>query len=173
MKKPLPVKIVEALGWTYVALAVSLVFRAVIGVGSVPMSPSDHFLECLCSLVPITLSVGMLVFLRHGRRGWFIVPNTMLLLLLVAVLILDLLGHATVGLAIASVVSLLFLIAPLVLLYLPSSGLWFKAKTEESAGSSGGLFGLIGCATVFAALAVFGLLLYDVVVFVLIIVAAL
>ena len=37
MKKPLPVKIVEALGWTYVALSVLGLFCALVGVASASM----------------------------------------------------------------------------------------------------------------------------------------
>ena len=98
MKKPLPVKIVEALGWTYVALSVLGLFCALVGVASASMKPFDCILLCLFCLVPIVvLSVGMLVSLRHGRRGWFIVPNTLLFALLSAGQILDLLDHHAGG----------------------------------------------------------------------------
>ena len=127
MKKPLPVKIVEAIGWVYIALAVLLLFRAVIELPSVPATESICI--GICFLVPTLLAVGMLVSLRRRRRGWFVVPNTMLLSLLVAGLALDSLDHASDGLVMASVVSSLFLVVPLVLLYLPSSTLWFKEKT--------------------------------------------
>ena len=135
MKKPLPVKIVEAIGWVYIALAVLLLFRAVIELPSVPATESICI--GICFLVPTLLAVGMLVSLRRRRRGWFVVPNTMLLSLLVAGLALDSLDHASDGLVLACVVSSLFLIVPLVLLYLPSSTLWFKEKTAVAAESNG------------------------------------
>ena len=158
MKKPLPVKIVEALGWTYVALAVSMLICAVIGVVGAWMSPIDGIAIFLCFLVPILQAVGMLVLLRRRRRGWFIVPNTMLLLLLVAGLVLDFVDHAAVGLAIASVVSSLLLIVPLALLYLPSSAMWFKEKAEETAESNGCLPCLVAFATFFMALALLAIM---------------
>ena len=159
MKKPLPVKIVEALGWTYVALSVLGLFCALVGVASASMKPFDCILLCLFCLVPIVvLSVGMLVSLRHGRRGWFIVPNTLLFALLSAGLILDLLDHHAGGFAIALVASLLLLIVPLVLLYLPSSAQWFKEKTEEMAGANGCLSCLVGCVTFLMALALLAIM---------------
>ena len=159
MKKPLPVKIVEALGWTYVALVVLGLFCALVGVASASMKPFDCILLCLFCLVPIVvLSVGMLVSLRHGRRGWFIVPNTLLFALLSAGLILDLLDHHAGGFAIALVASLLLLIVPLVLLYLPSSAQWFKEKTEEMAGANGCLSCLVGCVTFLMALALLAIM---------------
>ena len=97
MKKPLSVKIVEAFGWTYVALAVLGLLCAIVGVASAPMHPFDRILICLFCLAPIVLFGGMLVFLRHGRRGWFIVPNTLLFALLSAGQILDLLDHHAGG----------------------------------------------------------------------------
>ena len=95
MKKPLPVKIVEAIGWVYIVLAVLLLFRAVIELPSVPATESICI--GICFLVPTLLAVGMLVSLRRRRRGWFVVPNTMLLSLLVAGLALDSLDHASDG----------------------------------------------------------------------------
>ena len=160
MKKPLSVKIVEAFGWTYVALAVLGLLCAIVGVASAPMHPFDRILICLFCLAPIVLFGGMLVFLRHGRRGWFIVPNTLLFALLSAGLVLDLLEHSAVGfaIAIALVVSLLLLVAPLVLLYLPSSAQWLKEKAESSAEPNGCLPGSVGCATILTALAVLAIL---------------
>ena len=160
MKKPLPVKIVEALGWTYVALAVLGLLCAIVGVASALMHPFDRILICLFCLAPIVLFGGMLVFLRHGRRGWFIVPNTLLFALLSAGLVLDSLEHSAVGfaIAIALVVSLLLLVAPLVLLYLPSSAQWLKEKAESSAEPNGCLPGSVGCATILTALAVLAIL---------------
>ena len=155
MKKPLPVKIVEAIGWVYIALAVLLLFRAVIELPSVPATESICI--GICFLVPTLLAVGMLVSLRRRRRGWFVVPNTMLLSLLVAGLALDSLDHASDGLVLACVVSSLFLIVPLVLLYLPSSTLWFKEKTEDVAESNGCLSCLVAFATFLITVALFAI----------------
>jgi hypothetical protein len=132
MKKPLTVKIVEALGWTYVALAVLGLLCAVVDVGSEPL-----VLVCLCCLAPLVVSVGMLVSLRHGRHEWFVVPNTVLLALLAAGLALDLLEHTSLGLAVAGVASLILVVVPLILLYLPSSVQWFKEKRKDTAGTNG------------------------------------
>ena len=54
--------------------------------------------------------------------------------------------------------SLLLLIVPLVLLYLPSSAQWFKEKTEEMAGANGCLSCLVGCVTFLMALALLAIM---------------
>ncbi len=153
MKKPLTVKIVEALGWTYVALAVLMLFYAVVHVASEPL-----VLVCLCCLAPLVVSVGMLVSLRHGRHEWFVVPNTVLLALLSAGLALDLLEHTSLGLAVAGVASLILVAVPLILLYLPSSVQWFKEKRKDTAGTNGCLSSLFVCSAIFMALALLAMM---------------
>ena len=54
-------------------------------------------------------------------------------------------------------VFLLFLIVPLVLLYLPSSTLWFKEKTEDVAESNGCLSCLVAFATFLITVALFAI----------------
>ena len=158
MKKPLPVKIVEALGWTYVALAVLGLLCAVVDVGSATMDSFDRILICLFCLAPIVLSVGMLVSLRHGRHEWFVVPNTVLLALLAAGLALDLLEHTSFGLAVAGVASLILLVVPLILLFLPTSVQWFKEKRKDTAGANGCLSSLFVCSAIFTALALLAMM---------------
>ena len=76
MKKPLPVKIVEALGWVYVALAVLLVGGAVIEVCQSVYC--DKSILILFALTPLSLTVGMVLSLRQGRRFWFLLGHTVI-----------------------------------------------------------------------------------------------
>ena len=70
MKKPTAVKIVEALGWAYVALAAFAGLRVAYDV--------IHFgcpaLAVLASVLLILLAMplGMVLSLRYGRRVWFL-----------------------------------------------------------------------------------------------------
>ena len=74
MKKPLPVKIVEALGWVYVALAV---------LSLLPMSKVMRLESSLYRRsLPIAMLIGMVVALRRGRRTLFLLANTVILLLI-------------------------------------------------------------------------------------------
>lgn len=79
MNKPLPVKIVEALGWLYAALSVmwivALIAAQVFGIDQ----DDDVWPLVLCAAFPLLLSPGMVLSLRSGRRGWFLVPHMFVL----------------------------------------------------------------------------------------------
>ncbi len=121
MKKPWAVRIVEALGWTYVALyAGGLIFVFC------DMYGRDGFVEAAIMsgvlLIPqLCLLIGMVVALREGRRAWFICPHTILVALIVVIYI-----FASIEWFAWIVVLLLSLIAiPIALLSRPEASLWF------------------------------------------------
>ena len=114
MKKPLPVKIVEALGWTYVAFVV-------LGC-AVRICQSGDPTFFIAAIFPLVLTLGMVLSLRCGSRAWFVVPNTI-------VTLLCLFGSAVA--LFLGLVALLLFVVPLVLLYMPTSTRWFKAKAEN------------------------------------------
>ena len=121
MKKPWAVRIVEALGWTYVALyAVGLIFTFCV------MYSRDGFVDAAIMsgwlLLPqLCLPIGMVVALREGRRSWFLWPHTILVALIVVIYI-----FASIEWFAWIVVLLLPLIAiPIALLFRPEASLWF------------------------------------------------
>ena len=117
MKKPLPVKIVEALGWVYVALAV---------LSLLPMSKVMRLESSLyISSLPIAMLIGMVVALRRGRRTLFLLANTVILLLILLGLIAYSRVSANVYTIVGCIVCSMFLVAPFVLLYLPVSNRWY------------------------------------------------
>ena len=117
MKKPLPVKIVEALGWVYVALAV---------LSLLPMSKVMRLESSLyISSLPIAMLIGMVVALRKGRRTLFLLGNTVVMLLILLGLIAYSRVSANVYTIVGCIVCSMFLVAPFVLLYLPVSNRWY------------------------------------------------
>ena len=115
MKKPLPVKIVEALGWVY-ALLLSL--GVVVGIATQPSQWVNY-------IVPATYGFTLIVFmrlaLRKGRRAWFVVEMAALWVGVIVVFAsLDRIWPIT---------SLTLLILPIVLLYFPSSDRWLVEKS--------------------------------------------
>ncbi len=115
MKKPLPVKIVEALGWVY-ALLLSL--GVVVGIATQPSQWVNY-------IVPATYGFTLIVFmrlaLRKGRRAWFVVEMAALWVGVIVVFAsLDRIWPIT---------SLVLLILPIVLLYFPSSDRWLVEKS--------------------------------------------
>ena len=86
MKKPLTVRIVEALGWTYVALYAGVLIFAFCETYS-----RDGFGDAAITggvLLPqLCLPIGMVVALRKGRRSWFLWPHTVLVALIVVIYI--------------------------------------------------------------------------------------
>ena len=123
VKKPLPVKIVEAIAWTYVALSLVGVLGAIVaeccGNGGAATALRDSL---LAGSFPLALFFGMVLSLRRGSRAWFVVPNTI-------VTLLCLFGSAVA--LFLGLVALLLFVVPLVLLYMPTSTRWFKAKAEN------------------------------------------
>ena len=139
---PLPVKIVNAIGWTYVVLAV-------LGLIGIMVETSD-VLVSICGLFPVSLAVGMLCSLKRGRRAWFVVPNAVLLTLVDGSCWLA--SEDVDGLLPLAVVLLLLLVAPIVLLSLPSARRWCDEKTCGAKSSNGCLIGVFLGVVVFLAL---------------------
>ena len=79
MKKPLPVKIVEVLGWMYVALSVVWIIVQIVAQVFGIDQEGEVWPLVLCGSFPLLLSLGMVLSLRRGRRGWFLVPHTVIL----------------------------------------------------------------------------------------------
>ena len=126
MKKPLAVKIVEALGWTYVALyAGGLIFGF-----CVTYSRNDFADAAITGgvLLPqLCLPIGMVVALRKGRRSWFLWPHTVLVALIAGIYI-----FASIEWFAWIVGLLLSLIAiPIVLLFRPEASLWFNEISAD------------------------------------------
>ena len=127
MKKPWAVGIVEALGWTYVALyAVGLIVAFCV------MYSRDGFVDAAIMsgwlLLPqLCLPIGMVVALREGRRAWFVYPHTILVALIVVIYI-----FASLEWFAWIVALLLLLIAiPIALLFRPEASLWFAEMSAN------------------------------------------
>ena len=126
MKKPLAVRIVEALGWTYVALHAGVLIFAFCETYS-----RDGFVDAAITggvLLPqLCLPIGMVVVLRKGRRSWFLWPHTVLVTLIAVIYI-----FAAIEWFVWIVLLFLSLIAiPIVLLFRPEASLWFNGKSVE------------------------------------------
>ena len=136
MKKPLPVKIVEALGWTYVALAV---LGCAVGI-CLSGDPS----LIIAAIFPLALTVGMVLLLRRGSRAWFLWPNTIVWGLVGIFMVGGALYYEQmiVVLLLAGLLLLAFMVAPIVLLHLRPANQWFGEM-------SGGKSGRYGCAAIF------------------------
>lgn len=129
IKKPLPVKVVEALGWAYVALSVFLL---------VAWSYSGS----LFGFFWLSLSLGMVLGLRRGRRALFLSLHAIILSLVALCCVASLL-YGTEPQVTWVFVFLLLLVAPVILLCLPSSNLWFKEKLGGKAEPKGFLVCMI------------------------------
>lgn len=143
VKKPLPVKIVEAIAWTYVALSLVGVLGAMVaecrGNGGALMS---LFGILMGGSFPVALSFGMVLSLRRGCRAWFVMPNTIATLLCLfgsAVVLCESISAVALFLGL---VALSLFVVPLVLLYMPTSTRWFKAKAENGRPDSLGCLGV-------------------------------
>ena len=141
MKKPLPVKIVEVLGWMYVALSVVwiivLIVAQVFGIDQ----EGEVWPLVLCGSFPLLLSLGMVLSLRRGRSGWFLVPNTVVFSLFLLGAIVSL--TSLEGAVIAGVIALL-LVAPIALLWSPSASRWFNTMSgDDSPGPVGCALGML------------------------------
>ena len=139
MKKPFPVKIVEALGWVYVALAAVLFVG---GVAAVLRAASDGPLFVWIGLFPLALAVGMVLSLRRGRRIWFLAPHTVVMLGSLFGAASALCESLSAAVLTQGLVPLLLLCVPVVLLYLPASTRWFKATAEKGRPDALGGWGL-------------------------------
>ena len=143
VKKPVPVKIVEAIAWMYVALSVFLVV-GLTAVERVLFPPIVAW-----ELALLLLTVGMVFALRRGLRAYFVWPNAIVLSAALFILAVFFLDASMASFAVCLV--LVGLIAvPIALLYLPSSCRWLKEKAACAPMSLRlGLFGLIACAAFF------------------------
>ena len=133
MKKPLPVRIVEALGWLYVILAVILMGASLVyylSRGDFPEAAMSG-VSFLCFLA---LPVALVLALRQGRRAWFVWPHTVVVLVVLMV-------AAAIPAVIAAIVALILLVSPFALLFRPEASRWFH---EMSIGRKPDKFG--GCA---------------------------
>ena len=142
LKKPLPVVIVEAIAWTYVALSVLLfVLAIVIACRDSGGSSSGILFAVLYGLCLLSLPVGMVFALRLGRRTWFLAPNGIVTgLFLIGAL--EALCDSMAALPFA-LLALLFGIGPMVLLFLPSSRRWFNEMSGDDAPSPFGCAGIV------------------------------
>ena len=131
MNKPIPVKIVEVIGWVYVALAVLLILVLVISSAFVVDHEGEIWPLVLCGSFPLLLSLGMALSLRRGRRGWFLVPHTVILSLFLLCAIASLCASASLGGAVVAGLVVLLLVAPIVLLWCPSASRWFNEMSGD------------------------------------------
>ena len=87
MKKPWAVRIVEALGWIYVALYASGLIFAFCKMYSRDGLAAAALISGVMVLPQLCLPIGMVVALREGRRAWFIWPHTVLVALIAVIYI--------------------------------------------------------------------------------------
>ncbi len=130
MKKPLPVKIVEAIGWVYVALVVWWIMFLI-----VPARPFDWLGVMIGGFLMLSLPVSMVFSLRTGQRFGFVVPNTVVFSFVFLSSFVTTLHINLVW----TISSLILVIVPEVLLCLPSSRRWMSEKVVESTKGRGPL----------------------------------
>ena len=87
MKKPWTVRIVEALGWAYVALYAGGSIFAFCVIYSDTGFVDAALVSGVFLLPQLCLPIGMVVALREGRRVWFIWPHAVLVALIAFVCI--------------------------------------------------------------------------------------
>ena len=151
LKKPLPVTIAEAIAWTYVALSLVGVLGVMVaecrGNGGAATALRDTL---LAGSFPLALFFGMVLSLRRGCRAWFVVPNTIVTLFCLlfgsAVVLCESISAVALFLGL---VALLLFVVPLVLLYMPTSTRWFKAKAGNGRPDSLGCLGVFLLAVLF------------------------
>lgn len=128
MKKPWVVRIVEVLGWTYVALHAGVLIFAFCETYS-RNGFADAAITGGVLLPQLCLPIGMVVALRKGRRSWFLWPHTVLVTLIALIYI-----FASVSMVwfVVSILLFLSLIAiPIALLFRPEASLWFNEKSAD------------------------------------------
>ena len=117
MKKPLAVRIVEALGWLYVILTVVLM-----GVSLFCYLCRGEFLGAVTSGVSylcfLAFPAALILALRQGRRAWFVWPHT-------GVVLVVLMAALAIPSAVAAIIALILLVSPFVLLFSPEASGWF------------------------------------------------
>ena len=133
MKKPLTVRIAEALGWLYVILTVVLMGVSLFHYLSRGEFP-DAAMSGVSFLCFLALPVALVLALRQGRRAWFVWPHTVVVLVVLMVAV-------AIPAVIAAIVALILLVSPFALLFRPEASRWFH---EMSIGRKPDKFG--GCA---------------------------
>ncbi len=143
LKKPLPVKIVEALGWAYVTLSILGTLGAMVAACCNNNGVLTSLLVILLGgSFPIAMSFGMVLSLRRGRRVWFVMPNSIVLVICLIVAVGILCYSVSSGALVFGLVALLLFAGPIVLLNLPVSTRWFKAKAKDGLPDSLGCLGV-------------------------------
>lgn len=131
MKKPLPVKIVEAIGWVYVALVVWWIMFSI-----VTARTSEWPGGLIGGSLMLSLPVSMVFSLRTGQRFGFVVPNTVVFSFVIVASVATTL-HINLKWV---VLSLILLVVPEILLRLSSSRQWLREKAVESTKGRGRLY---------------------------------
>ena len=150
MKKPLPVKIVEAIAWIYVALSVLVTLWTLVGVCRDGGDLASGLLGVvLVGVFSLALSFGMLLSLRRGRRVWFLLPNTLVMLYCLIGFIMALRDTATPAMLPLVGVVMLFLVGPIVLLHLPLSNQWFNELSGDDGPDGYGCASMVCVAVLF------------------------
>lgn len=130
MKKPLTVRIAEALGWLYVILTVVLM-----GVSLFCYLYRGEFLDAVASGVSylcfLAFPAALVLALRQGRRAWFVWPHTVVVLVVLMV-------AAAIPAVATAIIALILLVSPFVLLFRPEASRWFH---EMSIGRKPDKFG--------------------------------
>ena len=125
-KKPWSVRIVEALGWTYVALyAGGLIFAFC----ELELYCRDGFVDAALTVgaffAQLCLPIGMVVALRKGRRAWFLWTHTVLVAILAVIYIFASMEWFVV------IVAVPLIAVPIALLFRPEASLWFNEKLTD------------------------------------------
>ena len=132
MKKPWAVRIVEALGWAYVALYAGGFIFAFCVIYSDTGFVDAALVSGVFLLPQLCLPIGMVVALREGRRAWFIWPHTILVALIAFVCIfLSQLWFVTVVAIVLIAVPIALIAIPIVLLFRPEASLWFAEMSAN------------------------------------------
>ena len=118
MKKPLTVRIAEALGWLYVILTVVLM-----GVSLFCYLYRGEFLDAVASGVSylcfLAFPAALVLALRQGRRAWFVWPHTVVVLVVLMVAV-------AIPSVVAAIIALILLVSPFALLFRPEASRWFR-----------------------------------------------
>lgn len=137
MKKTTAVKIVEALGWVYVALSALAGLRMAYEVMHFGCGASVVVESVFYLLILLAMPLGMVLSLRNGRRVWFLCSHwaAVGLFLCIAVFI------AVVMFPKAWIIAgtaFILLVVPIVLLLRPESSLWCRHVSNGKDPGGGG-----------------------------------
>ena len=130
MKKPLTVRIAEALGWLYVILTVVLIGVSLFHYLSRGEFP-DAAMSGVSYLCFLAFPAALVLALRQGRRAWFVWPHT-------GVVLVVLMAALAIPSAVAAIIALILLVFPFVMLFRQEASRWFR---EMSIGRKPDKFG--------------------------------